>query len=146
MTQVNWFHINQFLLFLLNAVFIVEKYQIPILHLIGPDRSSNSHFNLHFEYHHTCLSSTDIISSNCNIKQQHSLKVKVEGHISKYCILWWSTTIFVTRHYKIKSKKYTRYYIFDITEHILYQITFMNKWNIKFLLLISVEPRLFQLK
>jgi hypothetical protein len=24
----------------------------------------------------TCLSSTDIISSNCNIKQQHSLKVK----------------------------------------------------------------------
>jgi hypothetical protein len=56
----------------------------------------------------TCLSSTDIISSNGNIKQQHSLKVKVEGHISKYCILWWWTTIFVTRHYKIKSKKYTR--------------------------------------
>jgi hypothetical protein len=48
--KLSWFHINQFLLFLLNAVFIVEKYQIPILHLIGPDRSSNSHSNLHFEY------------------------------------------------------------------------------------------------
>ena len=89
----------------------------------------------------TCLSSTDIISSNCNIKQQHSLKVKVEGHISKYCILWWWTTIFVTRHYKIKSKKYIRYYIFDFTKHILYQVTFMNKWNIKSMSKFKIEVR-----